>query len=1261
MNRSCEGWAGAVVRVTVFAVAAPIAAAQSYQISNVPLVVPSALEPNITLTLDNSPGMANAFPLGGQFESLLPKDKDGKTLLNAIATEKEAGALSPANTRRFKSSTFNPLYYNPNIRYVIPEGALSASMGVTSFSAAWINGFFVGSGDKSNWQTALATAYRPTLSYDASGTAQSFANHACADLSTLNSSWSCTNGNPSPTNAPTSGAPAYYANFNTSACDINSSADRSNDACYLLVVIRSTTPSYTIPNNGQPFNGRPECSTSNGMTTCTFAQESQNFAIWYSYYRTRHLAMVSSAWRVMSDTKLIGARVAWQDLHVCNQFNTGNCSGFDADSKSVGSISNLIDEFSPARREQLRNWLRGVRPAASGTSPAAPLRAAMHRVGAYYAKSTSPNNPYRLFPQQAASQSNTEYACRPNFHLMMAGGSYDDADTTNYRSTTQCAAENADGTVCSLPDGVSYSGVLRPFADGNANSLADVAFHYWASDLRTDLGNVLLPYIRDRSGKTAAQQYWGAKNDPARWQHMVNFTVGIGLGATLTVSGIPWTGDSFGGPGYEGLLNGKANWPPTTAGSVGRMYDLWHAALNSRGEFFSADDPVAIQNAMNAALARTIEQADVGASLAANSTRLTTESTLYQASFSTGCIGTTNCLGAGDWTGRLRAISVNTDGSLGKQLWDATASGKIPAAGSRKIFTASGLTTGIDFTWSALTAAGLHIRVGDEATLNYLRGDQSNELANGGMFRDRSVRLGDIVNSDIAFAGTEDFGYEALFDKANPNSPASAAGAAYADFVKGKKGKTKLVIVGANDGMLHGFDADTGNELFAYVPRAVLLDEISPGVDPRSNLVRLADPGYTHRFYVDGSPWVGDAYIAGTWRTVVVGTTGAGGRGVFALDITDPDAMSASKVLWDLAGTGDTNLGFSIGQPVIGRLTDGNFYAIFGNGYKSTNECPVLYLVRLGDGAVRRVATGGRKLTDSCAAAEPSGLGRPSLYDADSPGAVGYRTTDFVYAGDLRGNVWRFDLSKIDPTNDDTVAKTVSVNLLFSPGGNLVQPITGLIEIGAAPKGFSGAMLWFGTGRWFAIDDRTDITQQTMYGILDRFANSQSATSPTTTRAKLAAQTMNISGVNAGKITGAAVDYNKNQDGWFIDLPRPGERMVSAPLVQPGRLVFPTLIPDEDKCAGGGTSSVVAIDPYIGVGLSQKFFLNPSYVTLDFIASSVGIVRNLAYIGTGAKAYLYIGGSTASSSTGSSIQFERVRAAQDAGPRGRVSWREIIK
>ena len=649
--------------------------------------------------------------------------------------------------------------------------------------------------------------------------------------------------------------------------------------------------------------------------------------------------------------------------------------------------------------------------------------------------------------------------------------------------------------------------------------------------------------------------------------------------------------------------------------------------------------------AIDAALACAKDVGD-GGWLSTNATRLTAEAMLYQASFD-----------ARDWSGRLRAVKVDSAGVPGAASWEAT----LPAAAQRRIFTSSGAGAGIEFTWPALGNAGMQPLIGDADMLDYLRGEQSREASTGNPagLRRRSSRLGAIVNSQVALSAGEDFGYEGLVNTRNLASPASTAGLAYSAYLRAKASRSKLVLVGANDGMLHGFDASSGAEKFAYVPRALLAEPLS-ATDPRSVLVRLADPAFSPRFYVDGSPSVGDAYWGGAWRTVVVATTGVGGKGVFALDVTDPEAMSAAKLLWDIDGRADPNLGYPVGEAAIGRLHDGSFYAVFGNGYQSAQACPVLYVVRLSDGRVRRIATGGRALSDSCVGA-PNGLGPPSLHDIDGPGAAGYRTTDFAYAGDLQGNLWRFDLRSANLDNEPPTGAGVELVFTAANASGQPQPIAGPIEIGAAPPavahtgtGPRPVMLWFGTGRHRATDDRSDTTPQSVYGLVDRFAG-------VVARADLERQSIGVSGSLSGTIGGAQVDYvgsakGRRQHGWVLDLPRAGERQIGLPLVRSGRLVFASLVPDRDKCFAGA-SSIFAVDPHHGLGLGARVFVG--HPGADFIGSSAGIVNDLVHIDVGSKAYLFAAGSGASG-IGGATQLEPILPLPGSG-HGRTSWREVFR
>lgn len=1236
----------------------PFADAQDIVPSQVPMVLPSVLEPNIVLTLEDSTNMRRAFAPDSMF-SVAP-----------------TGNVEPANTRRFKSSTFNPLYYDPRVTYVIPANAHSGVLGsytqanvANAFANAYINGFYE---TNNNATVNLGTEYRPTLIFDPSqasnGSNQSFASHASADL---------VDGRLGAV-AATAGVAAYYYVYDPSdptpiaGQSCNNSID--TDACYRLIRVTATSgPGAT--------------------------DERLNFLTWYSFYRTRHLAMVSAAARVFDDQSLVGTRVAWQAVNSCTTLlrtsGASNCDGYTVSGGSNSDRENRLRRFDTTAQADLMSWLRRV-PASNNNVP---LRAATARVGDYFRRSDTsssvPNNPYLEVPLAAwNATTNREYACRPNFHILMAGSAWDD---TGIQYCNGAACGDKDGSTQSFPittvNGTTSYTPAAPFSDGtpaNSNSLADIAFHYWVTDLRPDAAmpnDKLLPYYVDRMG-TLTQQDMNPKNDPARWQHLVNYVVGVGLGRAL---------------GYNG-----PNTPPPvnwgdTGQATGKLFDLWHAAVNSRGGFFGADTPGQIVDALTASLRRAAPvnrnpdgtiNFSVGAALATNSTRLTTESALYQAQFR-----------VDDWTGRLARIPVDSTGALQCTLDGSPAcveaSSLIPAHGARNVVTSRGaVRAGVAFDQVGLTAVGAWDRFGADDTaranvVNFLRGDQTNEGTNPGQFRVRSARLGDIVNSDIVFAGKESFGYQNL----SPDNFSSGVNTnSYADFVQAKQSRKKMIYVGANDGMIHGFDAETMVEQFAYVPRALLLETVS-NLDQRPSIARLSDQTYkdAHRYFVDGSPWVGDACLKSPasdcsvtdWRTVLVGTTGAGGKGVFALDVTRPDAFSASDVLWDLNGAADIDMGYPMGQPVIGRLHDNNYYAIYGNGYSSERGCPVLYLVNLATGDIRRLSAAEGNLGSNNSAAEctgaRTGLGRPSLFDADSD-----RVTDAIYVGDTLGRLWKFDVSSSDSAQWGVFNRSGNSPVpLFTArnkcGG--VQSITGLIEIGAAPSGQSGAMLYFGTGRFLSQADKADETRQTFYGILDRGSSTAALNSPGTAtagetpctsppatdssggsgdksdRGKLQEQILGALDANNRReiTTNATVNYSSNQKnlGWYIDLPIAGERMVTAPTLLGGRVVFPTLVPTADACDGGGFSMIVAVDPFSGKKTVRNIFdyNSTGTITYDSYKLAVGVVKNVVAIDAGSRVYLFAGGST------SNVEVIQTRAVEQTGGavRGRVSWREVVK
>lgn len=667
------------------------------------------------------------------------------------------------------------------------------------------------------------------------------------------------------------------------------------------------------------------------------------------------------------------------------------------------------------------------------------------------------------------------------------------------------------------------------------------------------------------------------------------------------------------------------------------------------------------------------------ASIATNSTRLDTGTLIYQAKFN-----------STDWSGHLLAFSINADGSINDAdsngviddddaVWDAAAG--IPSESTREIFsydpTAAG-TKGISFTWANLNA-DQKAALDSEDLVNFLRGDQSKEK-NSGPFRKRTQLLGDIINSDPWFAGGENFGYSIL--------PEGASGV-YEAFLTAKKNRTRMLYVGANDGMLHAinagtYDSDTGlfdlgngQEVFAYVPNAVI----------NSNLATLASDAYAHKYFVDGSPRVGDAYVNGAWRSVLVGTTGAGGRGVFALDVTTPGSFDATNVLWEFTSDNDTDLGYTLPQVSIGRMANGQWAAIVANGYNSTSDKAVLFIINLADGSlIKKIDTG---------AAGNNGLSTPIIVDSNND-----RIVDYVYAGDLLGNLWKFDVTSANTNGWGVAYKNGSTpeplfvacssNATPCTGANR-QPITAKPQVGR-PGGDQngGLMVYFGTGKYFEEGDNVvgaSPQVQTFYGLWDRNTGNRNTdvidgSLRTGATSVLQEQTIDhevtLGFFDLRVSSQNDVDYDE-KSGWFMDLKKPpqpgtaeGERVISAPLLRGGRIIFTTLIPSANPCDYGGTGWLMEVDAITGARLpntgapwdvygeggtpdgqinSQDLVdIGGSDYAPSGKKSSIGIIKTPGVISAGEKEYKYTSGSSGSLEV----------TTESAGtPMGRQSWAQI--
>jgi len=673
---------------------------------------------------------------------------------------------------------------------------------------------------------------------------------------------------------------------------------------------------------------------------------------------------------------------------------------------------------------------------------------------------------------------------------------------------------------------------------------------------------------------------------------------------------------------------------------------LQDAAAYGHGTYYTANDEqqltASLQDAFNDILAKTSSASAV----ASNSTRLSTDTTLFQARFSTA-----------DWAGSLLALPIKSDGTIGAASWDAA--DKIPAPGSRNILTYVPGTGGVQFQWANLNAAQQALLNKNAAgtadglgakRVDWIRGSRADESPAGARFRARSKVLGDIINSDPQFVGKQDFGFEKV----------PGEGASYKAFRAGSQyqNRSGMVYVGANDGMLHGFDAKTGTERFAYIPDSVY-ERLRLPTDKSFN--------EAHRYLLDGSPRAADAYINGAWQTLLLGTLGAGGRGVFALRVTDPDNFSSKDVLWEFSSSNDTDLGTSLPVPTIARLYDGKWAAIIGNGYNSGSQKAMLLIIDLETGALlKKIDTG---------VAGDNGLSSPVPVDVD-----GDRITDYVYAGDLKGNLWKFDLTASTASQWDVAFKQGSTpkplfsacaTIATSCSGSDHQPITARPEVSLNPRG--GYVVFFGTGRYFATGDATLTSPvNSIYGIYDLNGKSESGAGAVGAgRSKLqkqevvATKTVTLGGVTENVRATSNNTVPDTASGWYLDLPESGERQVSTPILRGGRVIMTTLTPNLDPCGFGGSSWLMELDALTGARLEYSPFdlnrdqefnagdfieVNGKKVAVSGRQSKEGIIKTPTVITSDTVEYKFASGTTGGVDT---------TVENAAGATGRQSWRQL--
>lgn len=590
--------------------------------------------------------------------------------------------------------------------------------------------------------------------------------------------------------------------------------------------------------------------------------------------------------------------------------------------------------------------------------------------------------------------------------------------------------------------------------------------------------------------------------------------------------------------------------------------------------------------------------------------------------------------------------------------------------------------------------------------LNWLRGDRTNEQlqSTSGTLRARTYVLGDIIDSSPAWVGAPYAGtYPNAFSDGlygtSVSAPENQGGAqTYANFASSNATRLNVIYAGSNDGFMHGFEAgsfDTsgnfvstqndGKEVIGYMPAGVLANKAAS----------LTDPRYSHDYMVDATPAVGDLFYKNKWHTWLVGGVGSTGKEIYALDITDPSNFketSANSLVigdWTNTSAGLSHLGDTVGSPIIARMHNGQWAIVFGNGLNSGTSAGVyIGLVDSTTGAVTYhfLDTGVGSSTIA------NGITNVTSVDLD-----GDRIADYLYAGDLRGNVWRFDVTSSDPSKW-AVSKlgnsTATPLFVAKDASNNLQPITTAIVAAAIQTGTeSRAMLYFGTGQKTPQTSTSAATYdttgtQTFYGIWDWDMDAWNGKSSVKyaslsetrsfTRSNLLAQTATTTTVTGGGSiqgyrslpTGTQVCWQgtntcssgNSQYGWMFDLPSTNEQIIYSPTIIDGAVVVQTAIPpgvSAIQCnSGTQTGWTMAFDPATGGGLPEGFFPNASgsfgtnsdgTVVSGVQLNAVGTPTTVTYQGQIYMVTQTVTGSAALSKVN----------PPSANSNTRVSWREI--
>ena len=1183
-------------------IAAPIKiSAAPGVLSDSPLFLTNKAQPNIFFMTDDSgsmdweitvDGTGTMFPSSGEWRYVFDaSDNEYGNTYNAPAQENDNATTT--GVWRARNHLFNKMYYNPKTTYTPWPGVDDAGV---AFTDAYISS---GPTWKTRLDPYLSASSTVDLSTDMTTTADQ-ANGTTLDGSTA----ALTN----------TFYPARYWVWDDSvAAGSDNDGVIDQDDSHTLIEIKSGTP---VCDDGDADTGINDITVTLQRTDAcmlrNYADEMKNFANWYTFYRRREYAAKNAIADVVKNSNNVRMGLATLNSN--------------AGSSSEEAMASMNNDMTSGNKKNLADAIYSIQ-SDNGT----PLRTALQQAGNYYAGAgSSTTNPFgagalALDTTIPANATTAPDQCSQNFTVLMTDGFYngsdpgtiDDDDGDNTSWSGDYDPEN---------DGTDVAQTFRfdeaPYESSYDDTLADVAMYYYERDLRTSTPNKVPIKC-------------GVDENPG--QHMVTYTVAFGVEGTIDPTTLP----AHPTKGYAANCTASSGsafaWTdPST--NTGKIDDMIHAAYNGRGEYLNATNPKELSTRLTEAFKSITSRIGAGSGVTFNTNSLNSESKLYQASFN-----------STQWSGELEAYALDAYANVASTPdWKAgtVLDARNLLTNDRTIITYNDSTdAAVAFDWANLSSSqqddlktdssgALEVTVGfpkAKAVLDYIRGNRDCEIGSSGTcslakeFRTRNSRLGDLVSSQPIYSGApkQTWPEQAPFGVTPENygdytSGIAAASAAFSSS-KNAATRTPMIYSGANDGMLHAFNGNTGEEVFAYIPSMVYSTAVARG------LHTLSEPSYSHKYYVDLSPALSQAYIdtgsGDDWHSVLIGGLRGGGRGIFALNVTDPDSVieattaatkeTAAKnmVMWEFTNTDDADLGYSFSRPQVvpvGTDSGVEWYVVFGNGYNADTAAGAdgeayLFVLKLegpGSDNTWDIGTDYYKVpTGVGSTSDLNGLSTPELVDLNRDSI-----TDRVYAGDLHGNMWVFDLSG-DPASSGTAGWASAYvgggnpePLFYATDGDAgagnKQPITtkptvirhptvDLVSSGGSANS-PNLMVYFGTGQYLTSSDLTSTGIQSFYAVWDKGDEERTvnrsdddadpATDDTDADNHLVKKVFTTP-TTLSRVGGLeAVDYtNSTVYGWYYDLPETAERMTTNSTVRGDVVFFNTLVPSLEPCGYGGS------------------------------------------------------------------------------------------